>query len=52
MLVALGDRMSYGVVHPEYLYVYMHTHGGLPKRLCLNVAAKPAHPADPPYLED
>ena len=28
------------------------THGRLPKRLCLKVAALPAHPGDPPYLED
>ena len=29
-----------------------YTYGRLPKRLCLKVAALPAHPGDPPYLED
>ena len=28
------------------------SHGKLPNRLCLKVAALPAHSGDPPYLED
>ena len=33
-------------------YIYLiEVYGRLPKRLCLKVAAKPAHPADAPYLE-